>query len=150
MQVEFYRDDEARITGWHAVRGRRTAIPGTVMALGRGDISHDLAQYVVEAATGTHDGFWGLLSRGATFKSVGRKQTRQGRALIASHRDALGNSEKLAAIHIAQWRAGVSTPITQALQNAADSFSALKPGERLRYTWPSATGRVETPSCYLT
>lgn len=33
------------------------------MALGRGDISHDLAQYVVETATGTQDGFWGTKRR---------------------------------------------------------------------------------------
>jgi hypothetical protein len=143
MQVDFWRDDESRVTGWHAVRGQRTNIPGTVMALGRGDISHDLAQYIVEASTGTPDGFWGLLAEGATFKSIGRRRTRQGRALIASHREELRESEKLAATHIAAWRTGASTPVTRALQDAAESFSTLRPGERLRYTWPGTHGQVE-------
>ena len=142
VQVEFYRDDESRVTGWHAVRGQRTRIPGTVMALGRGDISHDLAQYIVEAATGTQDGFWGLLARGATFKSVGRERTRQGRALIAGHRGALRDSENLAAFHIAEWRAGKSTVVTQALRDAAGMFSGLKPGERRCFTWPQTNGRL--------
>jgi hypothetical protein len=145
VRVEFYRDDEARVTGWFAVRGARTRIPGTVMALGRGDISHDLAQYVVEAATGTDDGFWGLLARGATFKSVGRKRTRQGRALIAEHRDSLGRSEQLAARHLAQWRAGARTPVTEALERAALQFSALQAGERLSFRWPSPSGSAEPP-----
>jgi hypothetical protein len=51
VQVDFYRDDESRVSGWEAVRGKRTRIPGSVMGLGRGVISHDLAQYVIEAAT---------------------------------------------------------------------------------------------------
>lgn len=143
VYVEFYRDDEARVTGWHAVRGQRTRIPGTVMALGRGDISHDLAQYIVEAATGTEDGFWGLLAKGATFRSIGRKRTPQGRSLIAAHRDTLRAAEQLAATHIADWRAGGSTPVTNALQEAALLFSALEAGERIRYDWPSTTGHLE-------
>jgi hypothetical protein len=145
MYVEFYRDDEARVTGWHAVRGQRTRIPGTVMALGRGDISHDLAQYIVEAATGTKDGFWGLLARGATFRSIGRKRTPQGRALIATHRDALRLAEQLAATHIAAWRAGKLTAVTAVLATAAHDFSSLGAGERLRYEWPSTVGRLERP-----
>lgn len=140
--MEFYRDDESRVTGWHAVRGQRTRIPGTVMALGRGDISHDLAQYIVEAATGTHDGFWGLLAKGATFRSIGRKRTPQGRSLIAAHRDTLRSAEQLAAAHIADWRAGRSTPVTDSLRDAARLFSALKPGETLRYDWPSPVGQL--------
>lgn len=142
--VAFYRDDEARVTGWHAVRGRRTAIPGTVMALGRGDISHDLAQYIVEAATGTQDGFWGLLAKGATFRSIGRKRTPQGRALIAAHRDTLRGAEQLAGAHIAEWRRGASTPVARALDDAARMFAALKPGEHLTYQWPSVQGQVRS------
>ncbi len=145
VHVDFYRDDEARVAGWHAVRGQRTWIPGTVMALGRGDISHDLAQYIVEAATNTRDGFWGLLAKGATFKSIGRKRTVQGRALIAAHREGLRAAEHLAARHLADWRSGRSTPVTQALEGAAAMFSTLKPGERLRYDWPTTTGHLHAP-----
>jgi hypothetical protein len=142
MRVAFYRNDEARVTGWTAVRGKRTRIPGTVMALGRGDISHDLAQYVVEAATGYQTGFWGLLNRGATFKSTGRKRTQPGRALIVAHRGDLDQAEQLAGVHIAAWRRGDRNPVAEALNAAAQQFSALRPGEKLVYEWPSTVGTV--------
>lgn len=142
MRVAFYRDDENRVTGWNAVRGKRTRIPGTVMALGRGDISHDLAQYVVEAATGYQTGFWGLLSRGATFRSTGRKRTQPGRALIVAHRDDLDQAEQIAAIHIAGWRSGKDDPVSYALRAAASQFSSLGRGEELVYEWPSTLGVV--------
>jgi hypothetical protein len=142
MQVEFYRDDEARVTGWDAVRGKRTRIPGTIMALGRGDISHDLAQYVVEAASGYQHGFWGLLAKGATFRSTGRKRTRPGRALIVEHRKELCDSEALAGLHTAAWRAGEQTSVTAALTRAAEQFQSLEPGQRLHYEWPSPYGEV--------
>ncbi len=50
------------------------------MAVGK-DIPHDLGQYVIEAAAGYGHGFWGLVARGATFKSTGRRQTKPGRVL---------------------------------------------------------------------
>jgi hypothetical protein len=142
MRVAFYRDDEARVCGWNAVRGKRTRIPGTVMALGRGGISHDLAQYVVEASTGYQVGFWGLLSRGATFKSTGRKRTQPGRALIATHRPELGQSEQIAAIHLGAWLSGGETEVTAALTAASKQFSALRPDEELLFDWPSARGTI--------
>jgi hypothetical protein len=140
--VDFYRDDEARVSGWEAVRGKRTRIPGSVMGLGRGVISHDLAQYVIEAATGYKDGFWGLLAQGATFKSTGRRRTRPGRAVIAAHRQELLASEHLAGAYLAAWKAGAAGPVTAALDRAAGQFSRLQPGERLRFEWPQAHGVV--------
>ena len=142
VQVDFYRDDESRVSGWEAVRGKRTRIPGSVMGLGRGVISHDLAQYVIEAATGYRNGFWGLLSRGATFKSTGRRRTKPGRAVIAEHRQDLLASEHLAGAYLAAWKAGTGGPVTAALDRAAAQFSGLKPGERLRFEWPQAFGEV--------
>jgi hypothetical protein len=35
------------------------------MASGRGDLPHDLAQFVVESTLELHHGFWGLLANGA-------------------------------------------------------------------------------------
>jgi hypothetical protein len=142
VHVDFYRDDESRVSGWEAVRGKRTRIPGSVMGLGRGVISHDLAQYVIEAATGYRNGFWGLLSRGATFKSTGRRRTKPGRAVIAEHRQDLLASEHLAGAYLAAWKAGTGGPVTAALDRAAAQFSGLKPGERLRFEWPQAFGEV--------
>jgi hypothetical protein len=142
MRVEFYRNDEARISGWDAFLGKRTHVPGTLMALGRGDISHDLAQYVIEAATGYRCGFWGLLAAGATFKSTGRRRTKPGRAVIAAHRSELAASEQLAGMHLTDWRDGRRTPVTDALTQAAVQFRALRPHERVVFTWPSSQGRV--------
>lgn len=149
MRVEFYRNDEARIAGWDAYRGKRTHVPGSMMALGRGDISHDLAQYVIEAATGYANGFWGLVAAGATFKSTGRRRTRPGRAVIAVHRSELIASEQLAGHHLAQWKQGLSTPVTAALSRAAGQFQALGPAERIVFAWPSSTGRVVAASTPL-
>jgi hypothetical protein len=140
--VDFFRDDEARTSGWEAVRGKRIRIPGSVMALGRGVISHDLAQYIIEAATGYQHGFWGLLAQGATFKSTGRRRTRPGRAVIVTHRKELLASEHLAGAYLAAWKAGAASPVTEALSRAAVQFSGLKQGERLRFEWPSVIGEV--------
>ena len=49
---------------------------------GEKGIPHDLAQYVIEAATGYQGGFWDLVSKGATFKSTGRRRTKPGRAVM--------------------------------------------------------------------
>ena len=53
------------------------------MGVGR-SLPHDLAQYVIEAATGYTHGFWGLLALGATYKTTGRKITKPGRAVIVA------------------------------------------------------------------
>ena len=86
MRVAFrIQDERKRICRWDAVRGKRTRVPGAVVGYGNGP-PHDLVQYVVEAATNYENGFWGLVARGATFKSTGRRRTKPGRALIAAHR----------------------------------------------------------------
>ena len=110
MRVEFFKPSEKRrLCAWTATRGKRIVVPGTVMGVGDG-IPHDLAQYVIEASTAYDHGFFGLLSKGATFKSTGRKRTKPGRAVIAAHRAALVESEVLAARHLAQWAAGARPP----------------------------------------
>ncbi len=111
------------------------------MGYGR-DVPHDLVQYVIEAATGYEHGFWGLVSKGATFKSTGRRRTRPGRAVIAAHRDELRAAEQLAGVHVAQWRAGAITPVTQALDPRAQ-WNALDAGDVLTFDWPCADGTIE-------
>lgn len=108
-------------------------------------IPHDLAQYVIEAATGTQNGFWGLVSRGTTFKSTGRKRTKPGRALIAEHRDDLDASEVLAGEHKARWRRGEPTPVTEALSQAAARWAELEVGDRLIFEWPAASSETPPP-----
>jgi hypothetical protein len=112
------------------------------MAVGQ-DIPHDLAQYVIEAAAGYHNGFWDLVAQGATFKSTGRKRTKPGRAVIAEHREDLAGSEKLAGLHLHLWKAGHASPVTSALDRAFGQWKVLKTGQRLVFDWPSAEGRIE-------
>ena len=68
MQVGFYKVDDGRLCGWTAAPPKRKPFQGTTMASGR-HLPHDLAQFVVEKALGLDCGFWGLLAKGATFKS---------------------------------------------------------------------------------
>lgn len=62
------------------------------MASGR-NLPHDLAQFVVESTLGLHDGFWGLLTNGATFESVRRRRTKPGQQVIRMHHEALTATE---------------------------------------------------------
>jgi hypothetical protein len=111
------------------------------MAPGKG-IPHDLAQYVIEAATGYRGGFWELVSKGATFKSTGRRRTKPGRAVIAQHRDELAGAERLAGEHLLRWRAGERSHVTEALTRALDQWNGLSSSEYLRFDWPSTRGFV--------
>jgi hypothetical protein len=105
-------------------------------------IPHDLAQYVIEAATGYRNGFWDLISQGATFKSTGRRRTKPGRAVIADHRAELAGAEKLAGWHLERWKTGDVSPVSEALSRALDQWNGLSAGERLAFEWPSPSGHV--------
>lgn len=109
----------------------------------RADLPHDLAQYVVEAATGYDTGFWGLVAKGATFKSTGRRRTKQGRELIATHRSELARAEELANVHLASWRARQRSPVTTALDDALNKWQSLSAQERLVFDWPTPIGEIE-------
>lgn len=136
MRVTFYKLDEGRLCGWAAEPPKRKRFQGTTMASGR-DLPHDLAQFVVEAALGMEDGFWGLLANGATFKSVpGRRRTQPGQALIREHREALNSNEHLVNAHVTAWRMGDPTPAGHALDVMFARWQALPPGELLSVSWP--------------
>ncbi len=151
MRVEFWKvNEKGRLAcGWDAHIGKRTHVPGAFMPSGRG-LPHDLAQYVIEAGTGCQHGFWGLISAGATFKSTGRRRTKEGRALIRAHHDGLIEAEHQAAEQGAAWAAGEKSPVTAALDRALAQWHALVPGERLVFEWPSLTGVVTTSGASTT
>ena len=111
------------------------------MAAGK-DLPHDLAQYVIEAETGYRGGFWDLVSKGATFKSTGRRRTTPGRAVIAEHRTELAGAERLAGEHLQRWTSGEKTSVTDALNRALAQWKALSLAECLGFDWPSASGVV--------
>jgi hypothetical protein len=127
---------------WEAVRGKRTRVPGTVMAAGL-DLPHDVAQYVIEAATQYENGFWELVAKGATFKSTGRKPTKPGRALIADHRRALIGSEQLAGEYLQRWKSGESSSVSDALSRAFRQWQQLDSSACLVFRWPSPTGSIQ-------
>jgi hypothetical protein len=143
VRVEFFKAEShgRQHSAWEATRGKRTRIPGTVMAGSKG-IPHDLGQYVIEAATGYRNGFWELVSKGATFKSTGRRRTKPGRELIAEYRAELAGAEALAATHLERWKAGDTSPVSEALSRALDQWSGMSVGDRLCFEWPSPRGVV--------
>lgn len=105
------------------------------MAAG-GDLPHDLYTFVIEEALGLEHGFWGCIAAGATFKTLGRKRTPQGKAVIARHLDDLDEAEaRVNEIYFA-WRAGESTPLDGELDSMLSRWRALSDGEELELPWP--------------
>jgi hypothetical protein len=154
VQVTFWKLVEKRASTWEAVRGKKIRVPGATMALGRGDLPHDLLQLIVEATLGIDDGFWGCVARGATFRSTGRKRTRPGRAVIAAHRQGLADAEQVVGAHVGAWKSGQPTPTAPALDRFDGLWRSLGDGDSLRIEWPTLrvdqtegrpSGRVAAP-----
>jgi hypothetical protein len=112
------------------------------MAVGR-DLPHDLAQYAVEAATHYRNGFWGLVARGATFKSTGRRVTKPRHSVIVAHRRDLMDSEAIAALHLRLWKQGAAGAVAGALDRALRQWQDLQLDETLvcRRQWGCRIGR---------
>lgn len=105
------------------------------MAAG-GDVPHDLATFVIEHALDLEHGFWGCVADGATFRSLGRKRTEHGTAVIRHHATDLQEAEeRVNALYFA-WRRGEATPVDEALDRALGQWRALPEGGELVLTWP--------------
>jgi hypothetical protein len=137
VRVTFRKLLEERVTTWEAVRGRRTHIPGTTMALGRGGLPHDLVQMIVEASVGSDRGFWGSVASGATFKSTGRKRTKPGRAVIVTNRLAIAEAEGVVAEHLYRWKHGIPTPAAAHFDEVSRCWDSLGDGGQITVEWPS-------------
>jgi hypothetical protein len=136
MRVEFYKGDEGRLCGWTATPPHRRPFQGSTMAAGR-HLPHDLMQFTIERALDIRDGFWGLLAHGASFASVpGRRPTREGRALVRAHHDALVAVESRVNARHGAWGRGAVTPIGPTLDVMYARWLALPEGERLTLEWP--------------
>jgi hypothetical protein len=104
------------------------------MAAG-GDLPHDLYTFVIEDALDIVFGFWGCVAAGATFKTLGRKRTPQGKAVIAGHLDDLDAAEaRVNEIYFA-WRAGAVTELGEALDSMLERWRALTDGDDLVLEW---------------
>ena len=116
------------------------------MAAGAG-LPHDLAQYVVEATFGVTTGFWGLVARGATFKSTGRRITKPGRALVVAHRASLDAAERLAGEHVVPMARGPADGGRgTAVRRAGRLAAARARRQAWSSTWPRADGRHRRPT----
>ena len=112
------------------------------MAAG-GDLPHDLYTFVIEEALGIEYGFWGCVAAGATFKTLGRKRTPQGKAVIARHVEDLDAAEtRVNAIYFA-WRSGTPTSLDDELDSMLARWRTLTDSDELTLRWstPRPTGR---------
>jgi hypothetical protein len=116
------------------------------MAAG-GDLPHDLYTFVIEDALGLEYGFWGCVASGATFKTLGRKRTPQGKAVIARHRHDLEAAEaRVNEIYFA-WRSGGPTVLDDELDSMLTRWRALTESDELTLRWParrSTTARTDS------
>ncbi len=137
MEVRFTRGSKGRTCSWVALRPPRTRVPGPTMAAG-GDLPHDLATFVIEQALGLEHGFWGCVAAGATFRSLGRKRTPQGKAVIGRHLDELDAAEaRVNEVYFA-WRRGEPTEVDAELAAMLERWRGLAEGEELVVTWDPA------------
>jgi hypothetical protein len=139
VEVTFKKSDNGRTCSWVALRPPRSRVPGPAMAAG-GDLPHDLSTFVIEATLGIDHGFWGCVADGATFRSLGRKRTTPGRAVIQRHRAELDEAEgRVNGIYFA-WRRGEMTPANRELDDALTRWRRVPNGGELVFEW-ERTGR---------
>jgi hypothetical protein len=93
VNVEFVKVDE-RLCLARARRSDGALLETTATA--KGGFPHDLEHFVVEAALGYQDGFWGRVARGAEFRGMRvvtakpRRRSRQENQLLARGYDGWG------------------------------------------------------------
>lgn len=132
MEVRFAKF--GRVCRWVALRPPRTRVPGPSMAAG-GDLPHDLSTFVIEDALGIEYGFWGCVAEGATFRTLGRRRTPQGVAVIRRHVADLDDAERRVNAVFFAWRSGEPTPCTAELDRTLAAWRALPEGGELVLTW---------------
>jgi hypothetical protein len=110
------------------------------MAAG-GDIPHDLYTFVIEDALGIAHGFWGCVAEGATFRTLDRKRTPQGTAVIERHLAELDEAERRVNEIYFAWRDGRSTPLDRELDAMLERWRAVPDGGELAVVWPAEPRR---------
>ena len=144
MTVTFRR--LGRVCAWTALRPPRTVVPGPSMAAG-GDLPHDLATFVIEDALDIEFGFWGCVAAGATFKTLGRKRTPQGKAVIAAHVADLEASETRANAIVAAWRDGRPTDVTAELDAMLARLGGIRRDKRRAFAGRNAGAYRQVQAC---
>ncbi len=137
VQVTFRKVDDGRLCRWDAVRRKRTRVPGPTMASGR-TLPHDLSTFVVEAEMGLAHGFWGCVADGATFRSLPRRRTEEGRRVVRAHRAELDAAEARVGAEVQAWQRGERPPSAGALDAMLARWRALPADGDLVLEWPTA------------
>lgn len=102
-----------------------------------GDLPHDLYTFVIENALDIEHGFWGCVAAGATFKTLGRKRTPQGKAVISRYLDELDAAEsRVNEIYFA-WRSGATTEFDDELDTMLNRWRSVPDGGNLVVEWPA-------------
>ena len=137
VHVTFRKVDDGRLCRWDAVRRKRTRVPGPTMASGR-TLPHDLSTFVVEAELGLAHGFWGCVASGATFRSLRRRRTKEGRDVIRAHVADLDAAETLVGGEVRAWQRGERPQTAGALDAMLAQWRALPADGHLELAWPTA------------
>lgn len=132
MKVTFHR--RGRTCSWTALRPPRSVVPGPAMAAGA-DLPHDLYTFVIEDALDLEFGFWGCVAAGATFATLGRKRTPQGRAVIDRHLDDLESAERSVNEIYFAWREGRPTELDAELDSMLERWRGVPDGADLVLEW---------------
>ena len=141
VEVTFRKDRGGRLCRWDAVRAKRARVPGPTMAAGR-HLPHDLSTFVVERDLGLASGFWGCVARGATFRSLPRRRTEEGRRVIRDHVAELDAAEALVGAEVGAWVRGGRPATAPALDAMLVRWRSLPPDGELVLEWPAhAAGR---------
>jgi hypothetical protein len=136
VEVAFRKVDGGRLCRWDAVRAKRARVPGPTMAAGR-HLPHDLSTFVVEAELGFAHGFWGCVAEGATFRSLPRRRTEQGRRVIRDHVADLEDAEVRVNAEVEAWLRGRRPAAAHGLDEMLVRWRALPPDQTLVLRWPT-------------
>lgn len=99
------------------------------------DLPHDLYTFVIERALRLRHGFWGCVADGATFRTMGRKRTPQGKAVIDRHLADLDDAERRVNEIYFAWKAGRPTSLDDDLNAMLHRWSAMADGDELTLEW---------------
>jgi len=99
------------------------------------DLPHDLYTFVIEKALGLRHGFWGCVAEGATFRTLGRKRTPQGKAVITRHAADLDAAERRVNDIYFAWKRGSPTALDDELDDMLERWRGLGDGESLAVEW---------------
>jgi len=135
VEVAFRKVDGGRLCRWDAVRAKRARVAGPTMAAGR-HLPHDLSTFVVEAELGLAHGFWGCVAEGATFRSLPRRRTDEGRKVIRDHVADLDAAEALVGAEVDAWVRGARPGAAAALDAMLVRWRSLPPNGELVLQWP--------------